>query len=95
MKNQTTNAIKTTIDSLKNIPNYNVKNVFGSEIKGPFKWVIFFIGPNNQAKEVRQMIAEAEEYGLNLNIIIIMIINSKDRKFKPTKSDEDYLAAGK
>ena len=61
------------------IPNFNVKNVFGSQIKGPFKWVIFFLGPHNQAKEVRQMIADSEEYGLNLNIIIILITNQKER----------------
>jgi hypothetical protein len=30
MKNQTTNAIKTSIDQLKNQPNYNVKQVFGT-----------------------------------------------------------------
>ena len=53
MKNQTSNAFKTTIDLIHNIPNYNVKNIFGSEIKGPFKWVIFFLGRHNSAKEVR------------------------------------------
>lgn len=91
MKNQTTYAIKTTIDQLKNQPNYNVKQVFGTQIKGPYKWAIFFLGPNHQAKEVRQMITESEDYGKNLNIIIIMISNLKERKVKTRTLDDEGL----
>ena len=53
MKNQTSNAIKTTIDSIKNIPDYKVKSIHGSDINGPFKWVILILGQNHSAKEVR------------------------------------------
>lgn len=89
MMNQTTNAFKTTIDSINNIPNYNVKKEFGSEIKGPFKWVIIFLGPHNLARDVRKLTEDSKEYGLNLNIIIILINNSTRRMRRKTTNDED------
>jgi hypothetical protein len=51
--------------------------------------VIIFLGPNHQAKEVRQMIQESEYYGKNLNIIIILISNLKERKVRTRTLDEE------
>ena len=48
LKNQTTNAIKTTIELMENAPNYNIDGKYGYEVKGPYKWIVILLGPHHQ-----------------------------------------------
>lgn len=69
---QTTLTIEKTINKLRDVENFKIKQINGEWIEGPMKWLVLIFGPNNQAKDLKNIILK--DYR-NLNIIIILVLN--------------------
>ena len=75
MQKQTFAAIQHTINKIANIEGYEVHQIDGVKIKGPMKWIVLVFGPNNQAKDLKNLMQEYND----LNIIVILIKNNEIR----------------
>ena len=69
---QTTLTIEKTINKLRDVENFKIKQINGEWIEGPMKWLVLIFGPNNQAKDLKSIILK--DYR-NLNIIVILVLN--------------------
>ena len=69
---QTTLTIEKTINKLRDVENFKIKQINGEWIEGPMKWLVLIFGPNNQAKDLKNIILK--DYR-NLNIIVILVLN--------------------
>ena len=56
---------------MNRIDSYKIKEVEGHSIRGPMKWLVLILGPNFQAKNLKQ-IQEQKDLN-NLNIIVVLI----------------------
>ena len=69
---QTTLTVEKTINKLRDVENFKIQQINGEWIEGPMKWLVLIFGPNNQAKDLKNIMLK--DYG-NLNIIVILVLN--------------------
>ena len=43
---QTTLTVEKTINKLRDVENYKIKEINGEWIEGPMKWLVLIFGPN-------------------------------------------------
>ena len=75
MSIQTTLTLEKTINKLRDVENFKIEEINGEWIEGPMKWLVLIFGPNNQAKDLKNLFFK--DYR-NLNIIVILITNKKN-----------------
>lgn len=96
MKKQTFAAIHHTINKISQIEGYQVHQIDGIKIMGPMKWIVIILGPNHQAKDLKNL---TQDYP-DLNIIVILVSNPQGKQvirannqITQSKVDQDPVQA--
>lgn len=73
MTKATTACLENAVNYLKSVCEYKIEEIHGSWIIGPMKWLIYILGPNNEAKDLDSLLKQ--EYK-NVNILVVHITSA-------------------